>query len=150
LEKVAYSYRQDPAVPPFDDSHPIVFMDGDCVLCTASARLIVRFDKAGEFRICPVQTAIGRAVLGHYDLDPDDPISWLYLVDGRAYESIDAMIRAGARMGGIGWLLQPLRLLPRSVQDWLYQRIALNRIRLFGRTDICALPDPALQARLMK
>lgn len=150
MDRSAYSYREDPAVPKFDDSHPIVFMDGECALCTSSARLIVRFDRVGEFRICPMQAATGRAFLTHYGLDPDDPVSWLYLVDGKAYESIDAMIRAGARLGGVGWLLQPLRLLPRWLQDWLYRRIALNRIRLFGRTSMCALPDPALRARLME
>jgi len=142
MDKTAYSYLQDPDVPKFDDSHPIVFMDGNCVLCTAGARLIVRFDRACEFRICPVQTATGRTVLVHYGLDPDDPLSWLYLVDGKAYESIDAMIRAGARLGGFGWLLQPLRLLPRPLQDWLYRRIALNRIRLFGRTNPSYAPSP--------
>jgi predicted DCC family thiol-disulfide oxidoreductase YuxK len=46
--------------------------------------------------------------------------------------------------------LQPLRLLPRPAQDWLYRRLARNRYRLFGRTDICALPDPELRARLME
>jgi predicted DCC family thiol-disulfide oxidoreductase YuxK len=150
MHRVAHSYRQDPTVPEFDDGFPIVFMDGDCVLCTVTARLIIRFDRAGEFRICPVQTVTGRAVLNHYGLDPDVPESWLYLVDGKAYESLDAMIRAGARLGGVGWLLQPLRLLPRPVQDWLYRRIARNRIRFFGRTDMCALPDPALRSRLME
>lgn len=60
------------------------------------------------------------------------------------------MIRAGARVGGAGWLLQPLRLLPRPVQDWLYRLIARHRYRLFGRTDMCAVPDPALRARLME
>lgn len=150
MDRTGYSYRQDPSVPDFDDSQPIVFMDGDCALCTMSARLIVRFDRVGEFRICPVQTATGSAVLTHYGLDPESPESWLYLVDGKAYESLDAMVRAGARLGGVGWLLQPLRLLPRPVQDWLYRRVALNRIRLFGRTDMCGIPDPALRSRLMR
>jgi predicted DCC family thiol-disulfide oxidoreductase YuxK len=60
------------------------------------------------------------------------------------------MILAGARLGGPGWVLQPLRLLPRPAQDWLYRRLARNRYRLFGRTDICALPDPELRARLIE
>lgn len=149
-DRTGYSYRRDPAVPDFDDSRPIVFMDGDCALCTAGARLIVCFDGVGEFRICPVQSVTGQAVTKHYGLDSNDPESWLYLVDGRAYESLDAIIRAGARLGGIGWLLQPLRLLPRRLQDWLYGKVARNRIRLFGRTDMCALPDPALRSRLME
>ena len=145
----AHSYRDDPQVPAFDDSGPVTVMDGDCVLCTFGARLIARFDRAQEFRICPVRTPLGQALLRHYGLNPEDPESWLYLADGRAYTSIDAMIRAGARVGGWGWGLQALRLLPRPVQDWLYRRIVRNRYRLLGRTDMCAAPDPGLRARLM-
>ncbi len=144
-----WSYRHDPSVPAFDDSGPVTFMDGECVLCTAGARLIARFDRTAAFRICPVQSPTGRAVLRHYGLEPDDPDSWLYLADGRAHTSLDGMIRAGARIGGPGWLLQPLRLLPRPAQDWLYRRIARNRYRLFGRTSMCSVPDPRLRARLI-
>ncbi|NIJ40945.1 putative DCC family thiol-disulfide oxidoreductase YuxK [Parvibaculum indicum] len=145
-----YSYRKDTAVPEFDDTGPVTVMDGECVLCSTGARLIARLDKAGEFRICRAQTELGRALLNHYGMSADDPESWLYIVDGRAFTSFDAMIRVGARVGGAGLLLQPLRLLPRPVQDWFYRRLAHNRYRLFGRTDICALPDPGVRARLME
>lgn len=144
-----YSYRTDPSVPEFDDSGPLTVMDGECVLCAFGARLIARFDKAKEFRICRAQTPLGQALFHHYGLSFDDPESWLYVVDGYAYTSLDAMIRAGQRVGGVGYLLQPLRLIPRSIQDWLYSKLARNRYRLFGRTDMCSIPDPALRARLM-
>jgi predicted DCC family thiol-disulfide oxidoreductase YuxK len=147
---VPYSYREDPAVRDFDDTGPVTVMDGECALCSVGARLIARFDKAREFRICRAQTALGQALLHHYGLSPDDPESWLYIVEGRAYTSLEGMIRVGRRVGGLGLLLQPLRLLPRSVQDWLYRRLARNRYRLFGRTDMCAIPDPALQAMLLE
>ena len=150
LPQRPYSYRDDPAVPAFDDSRPIAFVDGQCALCTTGARLIARFDRKQEFRICRVQAPLGRAVLRHYGLDPDDAESWLYLIEGRAYTSLDGVIRAGTRIGGAGRLLQVFRLLPRSAQDWLYRRIARNRYRLFGYTDLCAVPDAALRARLME
>lgn len=150
LFKQPYSYRTDPAVPAFDDRRPLTVMDGECVLCSIGARLIARFDKTGEFRICRAQTRLGQSLLLHYGLSPDNPESWLYIVEGRAYSSLDAMIRAGSRIGGAGRLLQPLRLLPRALQDWLYRGLARNRYRLFGRTDMCSIPDPALRARLME
>lgn len=145
----AYSYRLDKTVPAFEDRGPVVFMDGECVLCTRGARMIARLDRAGEFRICPIQSPLGRSLLKHYGLEPDDPESWLYLADGKAYTSIDAMIRVGHRMGGWGRLLAPLRILPRPVQDWLYRRLARNRYRLFGRTDMCTVPDASLKQRLI-
>lgn len=144
-----YAYRADPDVPAFDDSGPVAFMDGQCVLCTFGARMIARFDSSHQIRICRVQTPLGQSMLAHYGLVLDDPESWLLLMDGKAYTSLDAMIHAGRIVGGIGLLLQPLKLLPRPVQDWLYRRIARNRYALFGRTDMCAVPDPALRARLM-
>jgi predicted DCC family thiol-disulfide oxidoreductase YuxK len=145
----AYSYRVDGAVPFFDDRGPIVFMDGDCALCTGAARAIAKLDSAGEFRICPVQSKLGQAVLRHYGLDPMSPDSWLYLEEGRAYASLDAVIRAGRRLGGRGRCLGAFAILPRSAQDWLYRRIARNRYSMFGRANMCTIPDPALFRRLL-
>ena len=129
---------------------PLAVMDGDCAICTLGARMISRFDRTGEIRICPSTTSLGRALLIHYAINPNEPESWLYLADGHAYTSIDAMIRIGRRCGGIGWALQVLRVLPRGVQDWLYARLARNRYRWFGRAQMCALPDERFRARLMR
>jgi len=145
----AYAYRDDPAVPDFDDSGPIVFMDANCALCSSGARLIDRFDRTRRFRICPVQSPLGTAFLRHLGIDADDPDTWVFLDNGIAYTSLDAMIRAGARIGGPGWLLQVARPLPRSTQDRLYGWIASNRYRWFGSADLCSLPSPTLHARLM-
>jgi predicted DCC family thiol-disulfide oxidoreductase YuxK len=148
-EQRRFSYRDDAAVPAFADDGPIVFMDGECVLCSQSARLLTKLDRKGEFRICPMQSDIGQAVLRHYGLDPGNPDTWLYLVDGYAYTSLDGIVKAGRRLGGWGLMLWPLSLLPRTVQDWLYRRVARNRYALFGRTAVCMLPDPRLRERIL-
>ncbi len=150
VDRTAHAYRSDPVVPAFDDSAPIAFMDGDCVLCTTGARLIARFDRSGEIRICPVQTDLGTALLRHFGMDPGDPESWLLLEDGIGWEGLDAMIRVGERVGGWGRVMSVLRVLPRPLRIWLYRRIARNRYALFGRRDQCMLPVAALRSRLMK
>jgi len=148
--RVPYSYRSDPAVPDFDDTAPVTFMDGECALCMVGARILDRLDKTGAIRICPIQTPLGQAVLAHYDLDPDDPDTWLLLQDGVAYSSLDAIIRVGAFAGGLGHLLKILRILPRGVQGWLYRRVARNRYWMFGRRTTCELPTPSLRARVLE
>lgn len=145
-----YSYRTDAAIPAFDDGGPVAVMDGDCALCCMGARMIARFDRATEIRICRAQTELGAALLRHYGLAPGDPESWLFIVDGQAHGSLDGIIRVGAQVGGVGRGLQALRLLPRPARDWLYRRIARNRYGLFGKADMCAIPDPALRARLIE
>ena len=144
-----YSYRNDPAVPGFDDGGPIAIMDGDCALCASGARVIARLDRERVFRIGRTQSATGAALVRHYGLEPEDPETWLFIEEGRAWSGMEAIIRIGARLGGPGRLLGIMRICPRSVREWLYRRIAHNRYR-FGRTDICALPDPELRARLLE
>jgi predicted DCC family thiol-disulfide oxidoreductase YuxK len=146
----AYSYRDDPAVPPFDDSAPVAVMDAQCAICSWGARMMHRLDRAGTTRICPIQSPLGAALLTHYGLDPKNPVSWLFLDAGIAHKDFEAVLHAGRRFGGLGYLTQVLRLIPRPVRDWLYLRLARNRYRLFGRADLCALPDPALQRRILR
>ena len=145
-----YSYRDDPNVPGFDDTGPVAFMDGACVLCMAGARLLDRLDKSGTIRICPVQTSLGHAVLTHYGQDTDDPDTWLFLQDGVAYGALEAMIRVGIHIGGPGHVMRIFQIFPRFVQVWLYRRLARNRYWMFGRRDNCELPTPSLRARVLE
>ena len=145
-----YSYRDDPAVPLFDDSAPVAVMDAQCAICSWGARMIHRLDRVGTTRICPIQSPLGTALLAHCGLDPQDPASWLFLDAGQAHKDFEAVLHAGRRFGGLGRLMQALRLIPKPLRDWLYRRLARNRYRLFGRADLCALPDPALQRRILR
>ena len=145
-----FSYRDDPAVPKFEAGTVLTVMDAQCALCARGARWIARNDRAGAFTIIPLQSEVGRALMVHYGLDPADPASWLYLEDGRAYSSLDAFIRVGRRLGGVWAGLAVLRIFPRRVQDVLYRAVARRRYRLFGSTDLCAMPDPEVQKRLLR
>lgn len=147
---VAYSYKSNPQVPDFDDNAPIAFMDADCALCSRGARMIHALDRSGTFRICPVQTDLGHAILDHYGFQPGDPESWLILDQGHIYSDLDALAYLGRVTGGWGHVLRTVMILPKPLRDWLYLRVARNRYRLFGRGDLCALPDPSFQKRLMR
>lgn len=131
------------------DDRIVVVMDGDCALCSRAARWIARNDKADQFAICTSQSPVGQKLLRNQGFDPADPESWLLLDGGRTWTSLDAIIEAGRRLGGISRMLTVLMILPRPVRDWLYCRVARNRYSLFGRGDLCALPDPELRRRLI-
>lgn len=82
--RAPYSYRDDPAVPAFDDSGPVAVMDADCAICSWGARMIHRLDRAQSTRICPIQTPLGAALMAHYGVAPDDPSTWLFIDHGVA------------------------------------------------------------------
>ncbi len=59
-------------------------------------------------------------------------------------------MRVGQRLGGVWRGLGLLGLLPVRLQDALYGWVARNRYRMFGTTDLCSLPDPQVQKRLLR
>ncbi len=128
---------------------PVAVMDADCAICTLGARMIHRLDRTGEVRICPVQTDLGRRLMEDNGVDAADPETWLLIEGGTVWRDAEAIIRIGARSGGRGRLLALLKIIPRPLRDWLYRRLARNRYALFGRGDMCAIPDPAFRARLI-
>ncbi|WP_019955299.1 thiol-disulfide oxidoreductase DCC family protein [Yoonia vestfoldensis] len=128
---------------------PIAVMDAECAVCSWGARVIHRIDRQGDIRIAPIQSATGAALMRANGLDPADPDTWLFIENGTVWRDFDALIRVGQRSGGWGRVFALLRVLPRPARNWLYRRVARNRYAVFGRGDMCALPDPAFRARLL-
>ena len=125
-------------------------MDAHCALCARGARWIARNDTDQQFRIVPLQSDTGRTLLSHYDIDSDDPTTWLLLLNGMPYVASDAVIRTAHELGSIWRGLIILRAIPRAILDPIYHMIARNRIKWFGRADMCNMPDIDVQQRLLK
>ena len=144
-----YSYRNDPQVPRFPDDKGLIVFDGVCVLCTGWAKFVLERDTDYAFRLTTVQSPLGQALFHHYGLDTETFETNLVLIDGRAYAKLDTVAQVCSRIGGAAGLLSLLRLLPRPLADWTYDRIALNRYTLFGRTDRCMIPPPEWKERFI-
>jgi predicted DCC family thiol-disulfide oxidoreductase YuxK len=134
-----YSYREDPAVPAFPDDRPLVLFDGDCALCSGSARKILKTDRAGIFRLAPTQSALGQSLLTHYGVSPDDPSTMLLIQDGVARERSDAVLAIAAQLPAPYRWASIGRIAPRFIRDRLYDFVARRRRRFPGPT-WCALP----------
>ena len=144
-----YSYRTDPAVPAFPDDKALIVFDGVCVLCSGLARFVLKRDRDFVFRLTTAQSPVGQALFRHYGLDTETLATNLVLIDGTPYGKLDTVAAVGSRLGG-GWrLLSMLRLIPRPVGDWLYDGIARNRYRLFGRYSRCPVTEPRWRERFI-
>ncbi len=150
LSSEPFSFVDDPAVPPFDVPDHFTVMDAACGLCARGAAWIARNDVEEKFRIVPVQSDLGAALLRHYGMDSEDPLSWLYIENGVAHTSLDAIIRVGREFGGIWKMLGVFNVLPRGAQDSLYGVMARNRYKFMGRKSFCDLPDPRIQSRVLR
>ena len=85
MPAAAYSYRDDPAVPAFDDTLPIVIFDGFCVLCTSGVQWMMRRDPSGSSRFAVIQDPLPRALYRHYGLDAETFDTFMVLSDGIAH-----------------------------------------------------------------
>jgi predicted DCC family thiol-disulfide oxidoreductase YuxK len=144
-----YSYRHDPAVPGFPDDRPIVIFDGYCAMCSGFARFVLHHDRRGVFRLVAAQSPLGRALYFHYGLDPVDFATNILLADGVAWFKAEGSIRMAERLGFPWRLAAAFRLLPRTWREALYDMVARNRLRIFGRRDVCYVSDPRYADRFL-
>jgi len=144
-----FSYRGDPAVPPFPDDRPIVVFDGNCVLCSAFAQFILRHDRRRQFRLMAAQTPLGAALYRHYGLDPVDYQTNLLIDEGCLWQKSESSLRIFERLGFPWSLVGALRVLPLVLRDRLYEIVARNRLHWFGVRPTCYFPDPAEADRFL-
>ena len=145
----AFSYRTDPAVPAFPDDKGLIVFDGVCALCSGFAKFILKHDSQFAFRLATAQSPLGQALFRHYGLETETLETNLVLIEGRAYAKLDTVAAAAGRLGGPWRAFVVLRVLPRFVGDWIYDRVARNRYALFGRTEQCMLPPPEWRDRFI-
>jgi predicted DCC family thiol-disulfide oxidoreductase YuxK len=148
-QREAYSYRRDPAVPRFPDDRPIIIFDGFCALCSGWVAFVLRHDDKGIHRLLPAQSALGHALYVHYGLDPKDYETNILIADGIAYFKSESSIRMLEGLGFPWTLAGGFRIFPRVVRDKLYEIIARNRLRWFGKRDVCYRPDQQYADRFL-
>lgn len=147
MTRAPYSYRDDPAVPAFDDSRPVFVFDEVCVLCSGGAAFIIRHDPHARIAFTSAQGPVGQALYRHYGLAMN--ATYLFVADGKATTKSDGYFALARELGGWWRLALVLRVIPRVMRDAVYDLIAKNRYRWFGRTEACALLTAEQRARLL-
>ena len=128
---------------------PIVLFDGVCNLCNGAVNFIIYHDPKAQFRFASLQSDFGQTELQRLGL-PSDVIETLILLDeGQAWLRSTAALRIARRLGAPWSWLYPLIVLPRPVRDWMYNLIARNRYRWFGKQETCRVPTAELKARFV-
>ncbi len=145
-----HSWRRDPQVPAFADQRPLIVFDGVCVLCSGFARFVAARDLERRFQFTAAQSPLGQGLYRHFDLDTVNYETNLLVADGRVFAKMAAFGGIMARLGQPWRLAAAIDRLPGAHADGLYDRIARNRYRLFGRRNACILPDATWRDRVIE
>lgn len=130
-------------------NHKIILFDGVCNLCNSSVVFAIKRDKNDVFRFAALQSEIGEQLISKFNIDTSKTDS-IILIDGeKQYEKSSAALHIAKHLSG-GWpLLYAFIIVPKFIRDSVYNFIAKNRYRWYGKKESCMIPTPALQAKFL-
>ncbi len=130
----------------------VILYDGVCGLCNGLVRFVLPRDRRRLFKFAQLQSPIAEAALAPFERGAQ-ALDTFYVIEN--YGGPDAQLHWKSRAAfavarGLGWWwVAPLRLVPRGLADVIYDIVARNRYRWFGKHDTCPIPDPQHRSRFL-
>jgi predicted DCC family thiol-disulfide oxidoreductase YuxK len=131
---------------PDDD---VILYDGVCVFCSRWIRFIAARDENQRFRFTAIQSGYGTRLAQAFGIDPKDPDTNAVIHGGVAWFKSDAALTVLSNLPGWQWV-RVLRAFPKPLRDAIYNLVARNRYRRFGKYDACFVPDAEFRGRVME
>ena len=126
----------------------VILFDGVCNLCNAGVQFVVARDPAGHFQFAPLQSATAARLIASSGVR-SLPDSIVLVEDGRVWTQSTAALRIARRLRFPWPAAYAMIVVPRPMRDWIYNLVARNRYRWFGKREACMVPTPALRARFL-
>lgn len=127
----------------------IVLFDGVCNLCNSLVKFIIRYDAGRKIKFAPLQSDIAAELLGNTVAGSFDADSVVYISGERYFTKSAAILHILKDMGRAWKMFYGFIIIPRFIRDFVYDIIARNRYRVFGKRDSCMVPTPDIQERFL-
>ena len=131
---------------PDDD---VILYDGVCIFCSRWVRFVAARDTANRFLFTPIQSAYGTRLAQTFGIDPEDPDTNAVIHGGEVFMKSDAALTVLSQLPGWGWT-SVLFVVPTPLRNAVYNLVAQNRYRIFGKYDACFVPDADLRSRVIE
>ncbi|SHI39762.1 thiol-disulfide oxidoreductase DCC family protein [Aquimarina spongiae] len=130
-----------------EEGKKIILFDGVCNLCNGAINFIIKRDKHKVFVYASLQSEIGQKLIAERNINTQEIDSILLIDPGVAYyHKSTAALQIAKHLKGGYPLLSVFLILPTFLRDWVYDIIARNRYKWFGKKDSCMIPTPELKA----
>lgn len=131
------------------ENKSIIFFDGICNLCNASVNFVIKHDKKAQFLFASFQSDAAKEILLHFNLKNLD-VNTVILVEGqKVYDKSTAVLKIAKQLDGGTKAFYAFFIIPKIFRDWVYDFIAKNRYRWFGKRDSCLIPSIELKNRFL-
>lgn len=127
----------------------IVLFDGVCNLCNGAVLFIIKRDKKDRFRFAALESDLGKEFLARHNIDPSKIDSIVLISGDSAFAKAGAALRIAKYLTGLWPLLYSLVIIPKFIADAVYDFIARNRYKWFGKKESCMIPTPELKSKFL-
>jgi predicted DCC family thiol-disulfide oxidoreductase YuxK len=128
---------------------PVILFDGVCNFCNAGINFIIKQDKKKVFRFAALQSEAGQQLLRNHQLPTEGFESFVLLENGKAYQKSAAGLRVYGKLPWYWKWTQLAWIAPKFIRDAVYDFIARNRYKWFGKKDACMVPSPEIRSRFL-
>lgn len=126
----------------------VILFDGVCNLCNGAVQFIIKRDKQKHFLFASLQSNFAAKVLKGRNIGTGlDTI--VLLSEEEVFIKSRAVLEISRALTGAWPLLYVFRIIPTFLRDAIYEWIARNRYRFFGKKEACMIPSPELKARFL-
>jgi len=129
--------------------NPIVLFDGVCNLCSSVVKFTISRDPNGIFRFASLQSEAGQFFLNKFGLSTEDFDSFVLIEGDNFFLRSTAVLCLCKRLKGLWPLLYLLIIIPRPLRDFVYNIVAENRYKWFGKKEECFIPSPDINNRFL-
>ncbi|WP_405571989.1 thiol-disulfide oxidoreductase DCC family protein [Winogradskyella sp. Asnod2-B02-A] len=129
----------------------LILFDGVCNLCNSSVLYVIKRDKNEKFLFAPLESDIGKKIIQKFNIDTKETDSILLynpLNDSLTYKSTAALLIA-KQLGFPTNILTLFLIVPKVIRNWVYNYIAKNRYKWYGKKESCMIPTPELKAKFI-
>jgi predicted DCC family thiol-disulfide oxidoreductase YuxK len=119
---------------------PILIFDGNCNLCNGLVKFIIKQDNRGRILCVYLQSETGKSLIANFSIDPSDIDSAIFISSEGLFLKSSAILHLFKELGGVWKLLYGFIIFPLFIRDSLYNLVARNRYKMFGRQVSCVYP----------
>ena len=128
----------------------IILFDGVCNLCNQSVLKVIHYDKKNTFLFAALQSEKGKEIINNLKIDISKIDSIILYEPNISYDiKSTAALKIMNDFGGLWVLTQIFFIFPEVFRDFIYNYIAKNRYRWFGKKDNCMIPSTKLNNKFL-
>lgn len=126
-----------------------ILFDGVCNLCNGFVVFVIKRDPDAKFKFASLQSEEGEKLQVEFNMEPHKIKTMVLVANDKFYVKSDAALRIFKELSGLWPLLYYFIIVPRPIRNFVYDIVAKNRYRWFGRQDECMVPTPDLKQRFL-